>query len=121
MRCWRWALPMGMSPTSVQPCQQAAGGVEPVLGLGPHPGRCLLQRRSVQGEVNRLPGLQGHPPVCCPALQCETDRCGEHQPLGAASRGDAAVDVGQQRDDQAVLRARSVGDIHLDLTGRALR
>ena len=39
---------------------------------------------------------------------------GQDQPLGAAAGGHATIDGGEQRYDQAVLRARRVGDIHLD-------
>jgi hypothetical protein len=52
-------------------------------------------------------------------LELQPSRGGEHQPFRSAARRHASVDWGQDRGDQAVLRTRTVGDLHLDASGFA--
>ena len=90
------------------------------LVLAPHPRRRLVEGRPVQRKVHPLPGPQGLASPSPAGLDGQLIRRRQHQPLRASPRRDAAVDLAEQRDDEAVLRAGTVADLDLHLAGRAL-
>ena len=92
------------------------------LLLGPHAGRDLGQRRAVQRQVQRLARRASRTAPVRRALPTSSATgAGEHQPLGAAAGGDAAVDRCEQRYDEAVLGRGAVVDGHLDARRGALQ
>ena len=101
----------GAAPTTTatrRRCRRPRRRARPATRRAPG---CLLQRRAVQREVHRLAGAQrAAGRARATAASVSGGGRGQHQPLGAAARGHPTVHRGQQRHDQAVLRAGLVGD-----------
>ena len=70
----------------------------------PDVGRYLRQSGAIKGEMDGWPASRVIRSRATPPIQMQADRRGQHQPLGAAPRRDAAVNWSEQRHDQTYSR-----------------